>query len=106
MPSPTRSIRRALLPAALLAALLCTGSASPARADWTSSGTRALEVGADAGLVRPLLFCRMLAGFVLYIPAYGLATLNSEESQREVTELFIHEPIEGLFQRPLGDFGG
>jgi hypothetical protein len=95
-------LRRCAAIVVLLAAALLA-SPSSARADWKAF-EHGLAVGVDVAVVRPLMACRALVGVVLFLPAYGFATLNGPEARDEVKELFVTEPIQSVTTRPLGDF--
>ncbi len=88
--------RRAWVAALTLSAVL--GSAAPARAEHpVIAGT---SIAFDLIIVRPLSLGELVFGFVCFVPA----ALFAGPSVAEPWELFVAEPFEATFTRPLGEF--
>jgi len=100
---------RWLAASALVASVLL---ASPMQAE--SGGAMRATAYATELLVRPLTFLQMVAGSVLFVPAAMLcypgpviATRSFKEGKTTVSEamdVFVIEPYERTFTRPLGAF--
>ena len=91
-----RDGRRAWVAALSLSALL--GSAAPARAEHpVIAGT---GIAFDLIIVRPLRLGQLAFGFVCLPPA----ALFAGPSVAEPWQLFVVEPFEATFTRPLGEF--
>ncbi len=72
---------------------------SAARAAQEESLGRALAITVDAALLRPLGMLRLIGGSALLVPT----TLMWPPDYRANIELFVLEPAEYLFERPLGE---
>ncbi len=66
-----------------------------------------LVIGFDVALLRPLAVVTLVIGAVLFPPAALMAVVagkGANERVSEATELFVIEPFDEAFRRPLGDF--
>ncbi len=97
---------------ALIAVLMFEGSAI---AEGSTSGSgrpqnsfvQAFAIGFDVVVLRPLAAVTVVVGTALFVPAALIALVGgkgSKERVSEATELFVTEPFEEAFRRPLGDF--
>ncbi len=88
--------RRAWVAALTLSAVL--GWAAPARAEHpVIAGT---GIAFDLIIVRPLSLGVLVFGFVCFLPA----ALFSGPSVADPWDMFVVEPFEATFIRPLGEF--
>ncbi len=88
--------RRAWVAALTLSVVL--GWAAPARAEHpVVAGT---SIAFDLIIVRPLSLGELVFGFACFVPA----ALFAGPSVAEPWKLFVVEPFEATFTRPLGDF--
>ncbi len=91
-----RGGRRAWVAALTLSAVL--GWAAPARAEHpVVAGT---SIAFDLIILRPLRLGELVFGFVCFVPA----ALFAGPSVADPWDLFVVEPFEATFTRPLGDF--
>ncbi len=88
--------RRAWVAALTLSAAL--GCATPARAEHPV--VRGTGIAFDLIIVRPLRLGELVFGFVCFVPA----ALFAGPSVAEPWKLFVVEPFEATFTRPLGEF--
>ncbi len=104
----SRFVRAPVL--ALIVVLLLQGSAiaqagafEPAQNPFVHG----LAIGFDVVLLRPLAVATLVIGAVLFPPAALMAVVagkGAKERVSEATELFVIEPFDDAFRRPLGDF--
>ena len=96
-----RAGRRAWVAALTLSAVL--GSAVPAQAE-SGRGEHPVLAGTskafDLIIVRPLSLGVLVFGFVCFLPA----ALFAAPSFADPWDLFVMEPYEATFKRPLGEF--
>lgn len=93
--------RRDWIAALTLAILL--GSVAPARAadpPAVHPATRGAGIALDLIIVRPLNLGELLFGFVCFVPV----ALFAAPSTAEPWEMFVADPFEATFKRPLGEF--
>ena len=91
-----RARRRAWVVALILSAVL--GGAAPARAE--NPVIAGVGMTLDLIIVRPLTVGQLVFGFVCFLPA----ALFAGKSFREPWEIFVGDPFEATFVRPLGEF--
>ena len=104
-----RSSRWVRVPVLVLLAVLMLQGSAIAREDSESEPTesrsaRVAAVGFDAVFLRPLAVVTLVVGAAMLPVAALLASPGGMEPIREATELFVTEPYEEAFKRPLGDF--
>jgi hypothetical protein len=100
-PRPKRAGRRDWIAALTLALVL--GSVAPAGAVGPSTGQRVMagtSIAFDLLIVRPLGLGELIFGFACFVPA----ALFAGPSVAEPWDLFVVEPFEATFTRPLGEF--
>ena len=94
---------------ALIAILMLQGSAiaqesTPTPAPEENRFAHAAAIGFDVVILRPLATVAFVVGAALFGPAALMALPGGEERLREAQELFVFEPFQEAFRRPLGDF--
>ena len=105
-----RSRRLIRTPAlALVAMLMLQGSAiaaepAPTPTPRENRFEHAAAIGFDVVILRPLAVAAFVVGAALFGPVALMALPGGEERLREAQELFVIEPFQEAFQRPLGDF--
>ena len=101
-----RSSRFVRVPAlALIVVLMLQGSALAEQPEPRGNGVvRALAIGFDLVVLRPLAVAALVVGAAMLPPVALMASPGGMEGLREASELFVTEPFQEAFQRPLGDF--
>jgi hypothetical protein len=105
-----RFVRTSLL--ALIAVLMLQGSAiaqelTPGAGRPHSPFVHGVAIGFDVVILRPLATVTLVVGAALLAPAAAMALVGgkgAKERVSEATELFVTEPFDEAFRRPLGDF--
>jgi hypothetical protein len=86
--------------------LSCLGAcillAMPAQAetDWEQMGAESFDVL----LLRPLGTIGTVSGFAMFLPIALLTSPGGKDSINEAWALFVREPSDATFRRPLGEF--
>ncbi len=91
-----RAGRRVWVAALSLSAVL--GCAAPARAEHPA--VRGHHIAFDLIILRPLGLGELLFGFICFVPV----GLFAGDAIDDPWELFVMEPFEATFTRPLGEF--
>lgn len=107
-----RSSRFVWIPVlALIAVLVLQGSAiaqesesAPAPAPAENRFVNGAAIGFDVVVLRPLAVVTLVVGAVMLPVAALMSSPGGMEPIREATELFVTEPYDEAFKRPLGDF--
>jgi hypothetical protein len=74
-----------------------------ARMDRVGAGIdRGASIGFDVLVIRPARVVALAVGCALFVPAAAVTAAN-RGAFKDASELFVTEPFENAFQRPLGD---
>jgi hypothetical protein len=101
-PSAKRVGRRAWVAALALSAVLgwaAPAPAAPAPARGEHPVIAGTGIAFDLIILRPLRLGQLVFGFVCFVPA----ALFAGETVADPWDLFVVEPFEATFTRPLGD---
>ena len=93
----------------ILAALLALGVAlaavpAAAQSEARSGADRALGIGIDVVLVRPMRALAVVGGAVLFIPAAIMCSPGGKNAIGQAYDKLIGQPVEQAFVKPLGEF--
>lgn len=103
-----RSSRFVWIPVlALIAVFVLQGSAIAQESESAPAENRfanGAAIGFDVVVLRPLAVVTLVVGAVMLPVAALMSSPGGMEPIREATDLFVTEPYEAAFKRPLGDF--
>ena len=89
----------------LIAALLLPGNAyAQEQQPVESKSVNPAVAGFDVVILRPLGLVTLAVGAVAFVPVALLTAANGKDSLQAALEIFVTNPAQNVFQRPLGDF--
>lgn len=98
-----RAVRRRVA-CLILAASIAMAGLLPAQAAAQWRGARALEVTFDVLVLRPVAVAKSAVGAGLFVPAALLASPGGRDPILEAWDVFVAQPAESAYTRPLGEF--